>query len=575
MSATTKYDDDFIPGTVNLVPAEVLDSESGKNFSDGNKIKTSNGIILMPQPSDSPNDPLNWGFWRKLAHFVVVIFITGFTSATANDAGATQDSLNQLYGISYASMNTGAGVLFLGIAFASLILAPSASIWGRKCSYIISMVMGLIGSIWFGYLKNTSDTIWSQLFVGISEACAETLVQLSIADIYFQHQLGLRLTIYILSTSVGTYLGPLIAGFIGAAGDNAFRWVGWIAAIIYGVLIIVFVFFFEESYFDRARMLGQITERNTTSSSPVLPQEEQKKDGKLDDVAVVNNLSAQNSRVSQFSVGEQTPSVYDAGASDPAKSYWQRIQPITPATNIKGVGFKQYLRQIKMIFRVFMFPPVILSGLMWGAQDAFLTFYLTTEDDSYYDAPWNYSNKGVAIMNVPCVIGAAIGCFYAGTFSDWFVIQMAKRNNGIMEAEFRLWFIFLAAIISPAGLLIFGIGTGKGYGWQKTYIGLGFIGFGWGCAGDISMSYLMDAYPEMVIEGMVGVAVINNLIGCVFTFACSPWLDSMGTTNTYIILAVINFLIMMLCLPMIIYGKKCRAWTKNGYLEFLKIRDEI
>lgn len=47
------------------------------------------------------------------------------------------------------------------------------------------------------------------------------------------------------------------------------------------------------------------------------------------------------------------------------------------------------------------------------------------------------------------------------------------------------------------------------------------IGFGWGCAGDLSMAYLMDAYPDMVLEGMVGVATINNSLACIFTFVCS------------------------------------------------------
>jgi hypothetical protein len=63
---------------------------------------------------------------------------------------------------------------------------------------------------------------------------------------------------------------------------------------------------------------------------------------------------------------------------------------------------------------------------------------------------------------------------------------------------------------------ILGIRSGQGAQWPdpSAYIGLGLIGFGWGCAGDLSMAYLMDAYPEIVLEGMVGVAVINNTIAC-------------------------------------------------------------
>jgi len=90
--------------------------------------------------------------------------------------------------------------------------------------------------------------------------------------------------------------------------------------------------------------------------------------------------------------------------------------------------------------RVFSFPAVIYSGLQWGAQDAWLTFYLTVEDDYWSEAPWYYGDAGVGLMNLPCLIGAVMGCIYGGYLSDMFVIWMAKRNGGIREAEYRLWF---------------------------------------------------------------------------------------------------------------------------------------
>ena len=69
--------------------------------------------------------------------------------------------------------------------------------------------------------------------------------------------------------------------------------------------------------------------------------------------------------------------------------------------------------------------------------------------------------------------------------------------------------------------MLFGIGSAKGMPWPAPYVGLGMIGFGWGCAGDLSMAYLVDCYPDMVLEGMVGVAVINNSLAAIFTFTTS------------------------------------------------------
>lgn len=76
----------------------------------------------------------------------------------------------------------------------------------------------------------------------------------------------------------------------------------------------------------------------------------------------------------------------------------------------------------------------------------------------------------------------------------------------------------------------------------------------------------------MVLEGMVGVAVINNTIAMVFTFVASYWLDT-GMENCFIVLGVLSFVIMGTSLPMIIYGKRCRRWAKDRYLRFIEIRD--
>lgn len=566
---TNKHHPDFIPGTYNIYSS--LNLENGVLYK--NKLKKDGDIILIPQPSESPNDPLNWSKKRKHAHFIIMAFITAFTAATSNDAGSTQDSLNEIYGISYDAMNTGAGVLFLGIGYGTLFLAPFSYLYGRKLPYIISITLGLIGAIWFGFAKKTSDTIWSQLFVGISESCAEAAVQLSLTDIYFQHQLGSILTGYILSTSVGTYLAPLIGGFI--ADRTSFRWVGWIGAIISGALLIFLVFGTEETFFERNRYITPLTSKqsiNGLDNGTTLNASEHLKDESADEKSeggkqpsIVTRTEKEEDDVSEELID---------GSKEPLNGYWKRVALITPAHNLKGWGFKQYWQHILINLKMFCFPGIILSGMIWGMQNVLLSFYLTTEDTFFYDPPYNYSNAGVALMNIPCLIGAVIGCIYAGTISDYIVLWMARRNNGVVEAEFRLYFIFLAAIFGSAGLLMFGIGAARNLARPVTYVGLGFIGFAYGSAGDIALGYVMEA-SELVLESMVCVAIINNTVSCIFTFTCSLWLEASGTENTYIALAVINFGVSMFAIPMIIWGKNTRRWTKKWYLEFLEVRDGI
>lgn len=511
-------------------------------------------IILSPPPTKSVNDPLNWSIARKYWHALLVCFIAGLTAATSNDAGSAQFGENEDLGISYDAMNTGAGVLFIGIGYGTLFLSPAAWLWGRRCTYLFCILLGLLGAIWMARVQSTSDSIWNQLFVGISESCAEANVQLSLSDLFFEHQRGTFLGVYVLATSVGTYLGPLIAGYV-ADSSLGWRWIGWLAVIISGATIAVIYFTLEETLFDRpAYHVGEVI---TSRENPAEPE---------------SGLQGMQEKKAGLSDAVTTPA---EATDEKPKSYWQRIALITPAANLEGFGFKQYCIRLMHTMRVFSFPAVIFSGIQWGAQDAWLTFYLTVDDDFWSDAPWYYGDVGVGLMNLPCLIGAVLGCIYGGYFSDVFMIRMAKRNGGVREAEHRLWFLFPLAIISPLGMLLFGIGTGQSWAWPGPYIGLGLIGFGWGCTGDLSMAYLMDAYPEMVLEGMVGVAVINNSIACILTFTASLWLDSQGVQNTFIVIAALDCFFVLTTIPMMYWGKSCRQWTRTRYLDFVRIRDSL
>lgn len=460
-------------------------------------------LKLTPEPSKSPNDPLNWSPARKYWHAALVLFIVGLTAATSNDVAAAQYGMNDQLAISWTAMNTSAGILFIGIGYGTLLISPIPSLYGRRMVYIVCLLWSLIGSIWLARTKTTNDALWNQLFIGASEACGEATAQLSLSDIFFEQKRGSVMGLYVLATSVGTYLGPLLAGFV--ADGVGWRWVGWFAVIISFATLLVFYFSLEETTFDRkAALRGQAP---VADSRPTATTGAEKA-----------GIEEKWSKDQTSAAATSDTDVEDNSSHEMPKSYWQRIPLITPSPLLRGAGLIQYVQYLWRILRIFTFPAVWYSGLQWGAQDAWLTFYLTIEDDNWVMPPWNYSPNGAAMMNIPTLIGAIIGCIYGGWFSDKFTEWMARRNNNIFEAEYRLWLMYPAAFIGSAGLMVFGIGTQMGMSWPGPYIGLGMIGFGWGCAGDLSLAYVQDAYPEIILEGMVCVSVINNSIGCIFTF---------------------------------------------------------
>lgn len=560
----TQEDLEELPGTRRLFDTDghMLMTSGG----DAASLKKHGDIVLIPQPTDSPNDPLHWSMPRKIWHTMLVCFITGLTAATSNSAGSASDGFNEVLGIDYSYFNTGAGVLFIGIGYWTLLSSPAVHLYGRRLLYLIAMILGLAGSLWFGFAVSADDTIWSQLFVGASESVAEACAQLSLMDMWFEHQAGAAIGVYVLATSVGTYMGSLIASYI-AQSYLGFRWVGFMGAAFSGATFVLLYLGLEETAFDRAKyttMHGHNVAERTGSAGTTTGAPLKEKHASADDNG-----------------GTATPD--DTERGDPAnfaeaeelKSYWQRIAIITPAPNLRGYGMKQYGRRLLHTLKVFTFPAVWYSGIQWGAQNAWLTFYLTVEQDTWYDAPWYYTDGEVGNMNIPTLIGSVLGCLMAGWGSDWFALWMTRRRGGIMEAETRLWLMIFPTIFFPAGMFMFGIGSGGGWAWPVPYIGLGFIGFGYGCAGDLSMAYLVDAYPEMVLEGMVGVAVINNTLGMIFSFITSPWMDSQGVTKTFIAAGILAFAALASSAPMAWYGKTCRRWTKARYEQFVADRDGL
>lgn len=673
-------DDEEVPGTRYYVH----DDDARAVLPDGSDaaLKRCGSVVLCPQPSDSPNDPLNWRTARKSWHLLVIMMFTGFTAAISNITAGAQEHMNAEVGEYMDDIMTYAnGVLFIGIGLMCYVLAPSAFLYGRRVAYLLCIVVAIIGSAMFGRLQGTTDAMWSQLMVGMAMGAAEAQVQLSITDIFFMHQQGLVVSLYVLTTALGTYLGPLVAGYIIDGSDaerarhgdapldsarryvSGWRWIGWWAMAVAAVLCVVMAFGLEETYFDREKyynrakqlLMQQAASDGGSDVTLVEKQEEEESwpakaakhtqvsvesleeglgsDSEGEDAARFAPARAETcasmrtavSRTNRVSRASMT------GANEAPAPYLRRIAVVTPASNLRGAGLRQYARRLWLALRVFLFPPVIYAGLQWGAQNAWLSFYLNTMADVWSQEPYNYSSGAIGLMNLPCIIGALLGCTYGGILSDMFVVyvmrvnteriehqqrrqqerddaqeqcQAVRRKLGgststlnvistisaklksrplrterprgrhvICEPETRLWLLLPTAILSPLGMFLFGIGTVRHWHWLVSYLGLVFIGFGWGCAGDLSMSYLMDAYPRMVLEGMVGVSIVNNGIACIFTFFCQKWVVDQGNFRTYLAIGALDLVFFLVTIPMVWKGKWCRRKTKRLYEEFLQLRD--
>lgn len=69
----------------------------------------SDALILIPQPSTDPDDPLNWAKWRKFLNLFLVLFYTFTTGVAATVVYSVFEPISENTGITIAQLNQGTG----------------------------------------------------------------------------------------------------------------------------------------------------------------------------------------------------------------------------------------------------------------------------------------------------------------------------------------------------------------------------------------------------------------------------------------------------------------------------------
>ncbi|KAI4135247.1 MAG: hypothetical protein L6R39_007851, partial [Caloplaca ligustica] len=212
-------------------------------------------IILVPQPSDDPNDPLNWPLWKRDMILGILSLASVIAATTSPLLAANTFTIAIVFVRSFTDAALLTGYHLCGVGVAGFLFVASARVWGKRHLFLLGTVLMIISSAWGGASgTNYKSLLWARIIQGVALAPFEALVNACVGDLYFVHERGMRMAFTNVSLFGGAFLTPVIVGKM--THEIGWPWTFYFIAIFMGVMLPLVVFFVPETAFKRANHLN-------------------------------------------------------------------------------------------------------------------------------------------------------------------------------------------------------------------------------------------------------------------------------------------------------------------------------
>ncbi|GAW15966.1 hypothetical protein ANO14919_053880 [Xylariales sp. No.14919] len=499
-----------------------------------------NEVILIPTPSNDPNDPLNWSQTYKIYIAVVVclgMLVCNFLAAgptiaiveTATDFFPNDHISNSVSRVAYFFTTTA-----LAQGTGNFLWVPLANKFGRRPVYIISYAIYLAAALWLIFEKRFAGFLVGRILLGFGSGAAETLAPITIADVFFLHERGTIMALYTSFLSIGVAFGVLIDGLI--VINNTWPVIYEIASALIALVFLLVVLTFPETAFSR-------------------------------DDQVPLEIQAQ---------GEQGTEKYNItiGSSVPRptkRSYLQNLK-IFHGTLTEESLIKMFFRP----FGVIILPSVLWASLVQAVTIGFVVAVTSNVAVAYSDA-YGFVAWQVGLAFISAILGSLIGIPAGGQLGDLIADWFTRRNGGIREPEMRLPAIALSLITTPLALVLYGVGIQKKLHWICPTIGLGLLNFSITQATNICLVYVIDSYRPIAGEITLTVLGFKALFGFLLSFYTNPWVVEAGYLNAFGSMAAIAATVLLFWIPLYFWGSTLRhrtwQWKLISYIHWAKDRE--
>ncbi|KAH8675169.1 major facilitator superfamily domain-containing protein [Ilyonectria robusta] len=537
-----------VPATV-ILNEQSAQSEGGTAGLKHGKGKESH-IVLVPQPTADPNDPLNWSQPKKLVLISVISFggiimasvYSGLLNPGLGVIAVDLDrSINDIAVLSsYQLLTAGA---------AAFIVAACSRKWGKRPVFFFSSLLGTVGSI-IGSCVSTYDGILAARIVqGIATAAYESILVSAIGDIYFVHQRGLYMSVVQFILAGVSNVAAVVCGPI---TDNlGWRYLFHLCVLFSGLqTLLVFFFVPETNYIREARY-------NTDEVA----------DDNLEELAQAEK-QASGSRHLEFSDKAEASDAPSPHPVIPAKKTYLQELALFSGTYCD----ENFLQLLIAPLAVCTNLAVLWSVVVSGGMTAFYVSQAMSIAQIFMAPPYLLSAAGIGYLSLGPFIGAMIGSIFMSIVTDPIIKWCAVKNKGIYEPEYRLLPV-AGGLLVGVGLMSFGALAQDG----KTYYATATM-HGVTLAGVVIVAiavggYALDAYREMSDDVFVSMIIFKNFLFYGFSWFVNTWVGSSGPAHVFYVFGSLAFAMTVTAPLVFFFGKRYRSyWSRNNLLIKLHIK---
>jgi MFS family permease len=143
-----------------------------------------------------------------------VLSLTFLTNFTFDGPSSGFQNISLYFDVSIQQTSGLLSWLVLALGLSNFFWIPTAAYFGKRPVFLAACTIVFVCAIWGAASKSFGSLLASTVVGGFGGGASEAVGAAVVNDLYFLHERGRMMGIYMLAISWGSSVGPLIGGFM-------------------------------------------------------------------------------------------------------------------------------------------------------------------------------------------------------------------------------------------------------------------------------------------------------------------------------------------------------------------------